>query len=506
MVIPEPPSARHTAGSGPSVMGTVERARQAQAAWAAKPLRARLRVLATFRGELATGARALAATVATDERGALLRNEADTLVAEVLPLAEACRFLEREAEYLLAPRVESARARPWWLRSVRVETARAPLGVVLLIAPGNYPLFLPGVQALQALAAGNAVLWKPAPTGVACAHAFRLMLAASGLPPDLLYVLDSAPDAAAAAMDAGVDKVFLTGSSETGQAVLRRLASTLTPSVMELSGCDAVFVLPGADVSRVVDALTFGLRLNGSATCMAPRRVFVHESLAVQLPGQLIPALDQLGAVPLAPQTLDRLRGCVAEALLDGAHLLLDGLDVVSGETGSVYATLLSHVTPEMRIAREDLFAPVLSVLTFREPQQALAMYNKCPYALTASVFGPRADALRFASEIDAGAVLVNDLIVPTADPRVSFGGRGRSGFGVTRGPEGLLAMTAPRVTVEQRSKSRVAYQPTGPEHAELFTAYIQLAHAPGVRSRLDGLRALVQAAMRFRDKKKPQQ
>ena len=210
-----------------------------------------------------------------EQAGALHRTVADTLVSEVLPLAEACRFLEREARWILAPQRLSTHTRPFWLRRVTAETRREPLGVVLIIAPANYPLFLPGVQALQALAAGNAVLWKPAPGGMAAAEALRDVLVGCGLDPALLQLLDESPQAAADAIAAGVDKVFLTGSAATGTAVLSQLAAHCTPAVMELSGCDAVFVLPGAAVDRAAAALAFGLRFNGSATCMAPRRLFL---------------------------------------------------------------------------------------------------------------------------------------------------------------------------------------------------------------------------------------
>ena len=195
-------------------------------------------------------------------------------------------FWSARRAWILAPQRLSTHTRPFWLRRVTAETRREPLGVVLIIAPANYPLFLPGVQALQALAAGNAVLWKPAPGGMAAAEALRDVLVGCGLDPALLQLLDESPQAAVDAIAAGVDKVFLTGSAATGTAVLYQLAAHLTPAVMELSGCDAVFVLPGAEVERTVAALAFGLRLNGSATCMAPRRLF----LVGDHPG-LVPAL-----------------------------------------------------------------------------------------------------------------------------------------------------------------------------------------------------------------------
>ena len=171
-------------------------ARAAQQIWAPQGLRARLAILRRARHSIAASAVEIAQSVPCEQPGALHRSVADTLVSEVLPLVEACRFLEREARWILAPQRLSTHARPFWLRRVTAETTREPLGVVLIIAPANYPLFLPGVQVLQALAAGNAVLWKPAAGGTATAEALRGVLVQCGLDPALLQLLDESPHAA----------------------------------------------------------------------------------------------------------------------------------------------------------------------------------------------------------------------------------------------------------------------------------------------------------------------
>ena len=344
----------------------IDAARAVQSAWGASRLHDRLRILKRFRHALAESAEDIASSVPCELPGSLHRTVADTLVSEVLPLTEACRFLEREAARVLAPHRPGNGNRPFWLRGVTTEIRREPLGVVLIIGPSNYPLFLPGVQALQALVAGNAVLWKPAPGGTPTAKACRLLLMAAGLDPSLLQILDEAPEAATAAIRAGVDKVFLTGSESTGRAVLRDLAETLTPSVMELSGCDAVFVLEGADLGRVIAALTFGLRLNGSATCMAPRRVFVTKAVADSLVGRLSVALDSIGAVTLPLASQERMLDLMADAEAKGGLFRKNGLTAVPDEsTGTVEIrpTLITQATPDMRIMQTDIFAPVLSVI-----------------------------------------------------------------------------------------------------------------------------------------------
>jgi aldehyde dehydrogenase (NAD+) len=463
-------------------------AREAQQIWARTGIKLRLALLRRARHRIAATAEEIALTIPCVQPGALHRTVADTLVSEVLPLVEACRFLEREAAWILVPQRLSTHTRPFWLRRVTAETRRDPLGLVLIIAPANYPLFLPGVQALQALAAGNAVLWKPAPGGMAAAEALRDALVGSGLDPALLQLLDESPQAASDAISDGVDKVFLTGSAATGTAVMHQLAETGTPSVMELSGCDAVFVLPGADLDRTVAALAFGLRLNGSATCMAPRRVFLigdHPDLV----RALLEQMEGLSPVVLPAHTQLQLEEMLQDARRLGAAVLRDESDA-----GLRYA-LIFRAKSEMAIMQTDVFAPVLGIFDMPDTDAAIAAHAACPYVLTAAVFGPEPEARKLASQLPVGTVLINDLIVGTADPRISFGGRKASGFGLTRGREGLLEMTALKTIVTQRSRDRRAYQATTPAHQPFFAGYIQAAHGGRWLARWHGLRRLLRAA-----------
>jgi acyl-CoA reductase-like NAD-dependent aldehyde dehydrogenase len=466
-------------------------ARAAQPGWASTGLRGRLAILRRARHRIGATAIQIARSVPHHQPGALHRTVADTLVSEVLPLAEACRFLEREARWILAPQRLSTHTRPFWLRRVTAETRREPLGVVLIIAPANYPLFLPGVQALQALAAGNAVLWKPAVGGSAPAEALRDLLVGCGLDPALLQVLDESPQAAGDAIAAGVDKVCLTGSAATGTSVLTQLAAHHTPAVMELSGCDAVFVLPGAAVDRVVAALAFGLRLNGSATCMAPRRLFLVGEHRRLMPAML-DAFKALPAVALPARVQVQLTDLLEDALGLGGSLLMEGA------VEELRFAVISRATADMRIAQSDIFAPVLSIFDVPDTDAAVAAHAPCPYALTAAIFGPENEARALASRLPVGTVLINDLIVATADPRISFGGRKGSGFGVTRGREGLLEMTALKTVVAQHSRDLRAYRPTTPDHEPFFTAYLEAVHSGTWRARWHGLRRLLRVASKL--------
>ncbi len=478
----------------PTRLRSLADVRLAQSFWAQTDVPSRLQVLKKAREAMASSATELAAAVPLELSGNLHRTLADTLVAEVLPLVEACRFLEREAATILAPRVADRRTRPLWLSGVRTEVRREPLGVVLVIGSGNYPLFLPGVQTLQALAAGNAVLLKPAPGTTSAAIALRKVLLDSGLEPRLFQVLEESADAANHAIDCGVDKVFLTGSAQTGRTVLRKLAESLTPAVMELSGCDAIFVLEGADLERVAAAVAFGLRLNGSATCMAPRRLFASEKMLTQLKPTLVALLNAIDPVEVRSSTAHLLQSMLAEAQRGGASI-----ECGSMQLDKVSPFLLTGVTPQMRVMQADIFAPVLSMMATSDESFALDAYSRCPYALTASVFGSEQRALKLASRIQAGSVLINDVIVATADPRAPFGGRRSSGFGVSQGREGLLEMTTVKTVQIQKSRDLRPYAPTTPDHADFFAAYLRMVHGGTWMAKWHGLRNLVRAASRLR-------
>jgi aldehyde dehydrogenase (NAD+) len=260
---------------------------------------------------------------------------------------------------------------------------------------------------------------------------------------------------------------------------------------MELSGCDAVFVLPGADVQRTAAALAFGLRFNGSATCMAPRRVFLVGEHPAVMPA-LLAQIKGLPTVPLPVRTQVQL----AE-LFEDVHRL-GGWIEMNGSLQELRYALVSGTTSQMRIAQADVFAPVLSIFQVPDVDTALAAHAPCPFALAAAIFGPERPAQALASRLPVGTVLINDLIVSTADPRVSFGGRKASGFGSTRGREGLLEMTTLKTIVAQRSRGLRAYRPTTPREQPFFAAYLQTVHSGSWLARWNGLRRLLRTAARL--------
>jgi aldehyde dehydrogenase (NAD+) len=224
---------------------------------------------------------------------------------------------------------------------------------------------------------------------------------------------------------------------------------------------------------------------------MAPRRVFLIGPQP-DFVRALLHQLERLPPVVLPAHTQSQLTDLLQDARNLGGAILRD-----ESEAGLRYAMVL-RATGEMAITRTDIFAPVLGIFDMPHINAAIAAHAGCPYLLTAAVFGPELEARKLASQLPVGTVLINDIIVGTADPRVSFGGRKSSGFGVTRGREGLLEMTALKTIVTQNSRDRQAYRTTTPAHQTFFAGYIQAVHGGRWIARWHGLRRFLRAAARL--------
>lgn len=416
----------------------------------------------------------------------------ETISAELLPLCSALRFIGRDGPKWLRTRRLGSIGRPPWLWGLRSHIRREPYGTVLVLGAWNYPLFLAGTQVAQALAAGNRVVLKPAAGCELISDHLARAFHDCGVPESALRVLGSSVECAIGAIDEGVDLIVLTGSAATGRAVLRRAAETLTPTIMELSGCDAVVILPGADLDRASDAIAFGLPFNGGATCIGPRRLIVEASQAEAIVGRVAESLYRSPAVQVHPSARLSVVNLVETSLACGAVDRLQRFDAHRLRAdGYMAPLLLDHVKPDDEIAQADLFAPVLSVIRVNEISAAAEIVNGCRYRLSASVFGPRAAAQSLASQLKVGSIAVNDLMVPTADPRVPFGGLAHSGFGVTRGGEGLLAMTVPVVTGVRRGRFVPHLWPRQSSDAQTLLGALQLLHSGSLRGRWSGVKRI---------------
>jgi acyl-CoA reductase-like NAD-dependent aldehyde dehydrogenase len=471
---------------------SIDSLRAAQRAWEAVPVRERLRPVRALRHLLATECDALCDAAARD----LGKSTEETLAGDLLPLAAACKFLERRAAGLLRPRRVSSRLRPLWLSRQSDVVYRRPRGVVGIIGTWNYPLLLNGVQILQALTAGNGVVWKPSEVAPQSAAALFELL--SDFPPGLVLRLPATREMGGALADADVDHVVFTGSEAVGRKLAAHLGGRLVSSTLELSGCDAFFVLHDADVNLAARAAWFAATINRGQTCIAARRAFVQRPLYEAFLDALRPLVEQTSPVRLALAGQVRQADRLVEAALSEKGRLISGKAPEEGDGQTCSLRVVADARPGWAVCQEASFAPLLAVLPFDDDRQAIEMQPQCPFGLAASIFtGNPSRAQEMAARLNVGMVTINDVIAPTAHPATPFGGRGASGWGVTQGAEGLLELTVPQVVSVRAGKWRPHYDPPGSTamtRYETLRALLQHGHGRTWRQRWSALWGLWRA------------
>lgn len=425
--------------------------RAAQEVWAETPVRQRLQPVRAFRHLLARDKARICQTIQAD----VGKPPRDALVGDVLALAEVCRFLERRALAILRPRRVPLRDRPLILWGHHHRVCRRPRGVVGVIGTWNLPFLINGTQIVQALVAGNGIVFKPSEVAPRSAALLVELLRQSGFPEGLVQLLPAVREAGPQLAAADIDHVAFTGHSATGRALATTLAPRLVPSTLELSGCDPLILLDDGDVALAARGAWFGATVNDGQACIGIRRAFVPRPHLPVFLDVLTPLVQR--AVPtraVLPAQIDLAHQMIDDACARGAVLIqAKGREVPAGH---VLPAALVDIPADALLCREVVFAPLLGVLPFDRVEDVLALNAACPYALGTSIFTQdRAAAERLASRLRSGTVCINDVILPMGHPGAPFGGRGASGWGVIKGSEGLLEMTVPQVISQVRGRSR---------------------------------------------------
>jgi acyl-CoA reductase-like NAD-dependent aldehyde dehydrogenase len=464
----------------------VERCRKEQREWSSLSVRRRLQPIRALRQLLVEGCDDLCAA----EREDLGKHPEEVIGGEILPVADACRFLQREAASLLRAQRIRRRSRPLWLWGQSDTVHRRPRGVVAIIGTWNFPLFLNGVQIIQALTAGNGVVWKPSEVAPASARALFRLLQRAGFPTCLVQLLPATREAGPALLEADIDHVVFTGSAAVGRRIATRLGERLISSTLELSGCDAMFVLPDADVKLAATAAWFGATVNRGQTCIAVRRAFVHRSLYPAFLETLQPWVSRAEPMRLALASQARQAERLVEDALRKGGRLLGAVRNTQGEA-EFAPSVIADAREDMDLLREASFAPLLAISPVDDLEEALQLDALCPYGLGASVFTATPWlAEEIAPRVRTGMVTVNDVVVPTAHPVSPFGGVRDSGWGVTQGAEGLLEMTVPQVVSVKGGSFRphldmATTKPGGQEG--LLRGLLRFSHGRGFLERWSG-------------------
>ncbi|WP_030244184.1 aldehyde dehydrogenase family protein [Streptomyces sp. NRRL S-455] len=414
------------AGTAEDVDAAVRAARAALPAWAATPPAERAARLTALRDVLVARADEIAETVTAELGSPLKFSQA---VHAAVPIAVAGSYAELAATYAFEEKTGNS------------VVHHEPVGVVAAITPWNYPLHQIVAKVAPALAAGCTIVVKPAEDTPLVARLFADAVHEAGIPAGVFNLVTGLGPVAGQALaeHPDVDLVSFTGSTAVGRRIAAIAAGAVKKVALELGGKSANVILPTADLAKAVNVGVANVMSNSGQTCSAWTRMLIHRDQydeAVELAATAAAKYgDRIGPVVNAKQQA-RVRGYIEKGVAEGARLVAGGPEAPRESGYFVSPTVFADVTPDMTIAQEEIFGPVLSVLRYEDEEDALRIANGTVYGLAGAVWaGEEAEAVAFARRMDTGQVDING---GRFNPLAPFGGYKQSGVGRELGVHGL--------------------------------------------------------------------
>ncbi|HVE75892.1 MAG TPA: aldehyde dehydrogenase family protein, partial [Actinomycetota bacterium] len=383
-----------------------------------------------------------------------------------------------------------------------------PYGVVGCITAWNYPFNLAFASMTAALAAGNVIVIKPTEVTPGVGERIREVLAP--LPAGVATVIQGGSEVGAALVNAPVDKISFIGSARTGKKIAEAASAHLTPVVMELGGIDAAIVCDDADLETASSGVLWGAFMNAGQTCCSIERVYVDEKVADEFSSLLLSKLkrvdegpdENLGPLTFGPQ-LETVKRHVDDAINKGAEILAGGPSDEEMPGRWYKPTVLTSITEEMDLSREETFGPVLPIIRVRDEEEAVRRTNEDGFNLTASVWTKdNSRAKRIAGKLRAGTVCINDHGATEGIPWTPWGGAGESGYGRLNGELGLKEFSVPvhiwkNITPRLR---RLWWYPYDQASVQTLRGLTEAASAPTLAEKVEGAKKFagnVAAALR---------
>jgi succinate-semialdehyde dehydrogenase/glutarate-semialdehyde dehydrogenase len=427
---------------------------------------------------------------------------------ELLPTVDALKWIADSGPDILDDeRVPMSQA---FLKTKRSKFTYEPIGVVGVIAPWNYPWSIPFGEVAIALMAGNGVVLKPASLTPMIGERIRMLFEKAGFPEGLVKTIHGGGKVGDALVKSTAGKIFFTGSVEVGYKVGVECAKRMKGSVLELGGKDPQIVCADADLANAVSGAVWGGFANAGQTCSGIERVYVHKDVADSFLEGVVRETERLTVgdpaewtTEVGPMVSDEQAQTVTElvddALANGAKRLTGGPQKVKGMKGSFIApTVLTGVTHEMRIMNEEIFGPVLPIMTVESEEEAIGLANDSQFGLGASVWTKDRDkGERMAHEIQSGMVWVNDHSFSHGACQCSWGGVKDSGLGRSHSKFGFYECVNVKLVSWEPGWTRDSWwQPYDEDLGQAFRSSAQLLYSRN-GNRLKALREGAGALMR---------
>ncbi len=359
-----------------------------------------------------------------------------------------------------------------------------PAGIVAVIGPYNYPFAIPFSQITQSLMAGNAVVFKPSSDTVLVGKEIQAVFdSIPDLPKGLIQTVYGNGSVIGNAMVGKANRVVFTGSTETGKAIMRKAADTLTPVCLELGGKSEFIVLPDANMHRAALAARWGCFTNSGQVCSSVKRLYLHKSIAPAFTAELISLTKQLKqGNPLEPgvdvgamvneRQMDKVLGAIDDAKKEGATVLVGGRRNPKLKGYFVEPTILGNCKNGMDCVQREIFGPVLPIVTFKDEDEAIELANDNAYGLTSSIWTEDHEkGVRLGKRLETGTVMINEAVYTFALAQTPWGGPKSSGIGRTHGKFGFLEVVDPlHVHVDKFKEPDVWWMP----YDETFIDYMK--------------------------------
>jgi succinate-semialdehyde dehydrogenase/glutarate-semialdehyde dehydrogenase len=468
-------------GTPADVAEAVARARKAQRDWAALPVDERAAFLWKLLQQFVRRQDEIVAAV-VEETG---KARTEAIAMEVFACCDAIAYYAKNAKRFLAPERRRIHGVMGFAKKLRV--VYKPLGVVGLITPWNGPVVLAVNPLTQALLAGNAVVHKPSEVTPFSALVVKRFTESAGFPPDLYQVVQGDGETGAALVEAGVDKISFTGSVATGRKVAEACGRRLVPCTLELGGKDAMIVCADADLDRAAEGALIGSCMNTGHYCCGTERIYVVEEVYDAFVDKVVGGARRLrqgaegefdvGAV-FWDRQLETIERHVADALARGATLRVGGRR--NPELSGLFyePTVLTEVTHEMELMRQETFGPVVAIMRVKDEEEAVGLANDCEYGLSGNVWTRDTEkGFRLAERLETGGVCVNDMSITYGIHEAPFGGVKASGVGQVNGREGIRGYChAHPITADRRGRGPIQggypYSRTGEAAMQKFIRF----------------------------------